>query len=144
MSIFGRLDEMTSRSVDRLNDEQFDLIPMSVSANGRPTGDDDRPTIHGRGIFTDNPSRPSLQLGDRKLNGGNDFRLLLSSRSLELSVDRRWFAFGDGSPNAAAQPRQGDRVRLTDRSGSPVYQISSAEPDGHSRIVLKLTGEGNV
>lgn len=140
MSSFARLEAMASRSVDWLNGESFTLIPMKTSPNGRPTGDPDRLTITGRGVFDTRKAAPALQMGDRKASGGSDFRIALVDAVPELSVSRFHFSNGDGSPNPNhAMPRQGDRVRLDSRPGAPDYQIMSVMPDGHSRIVLTLS-----
>lgn len=139
MTNFARLEAMASRSVDWLNGETFTLIPMKTTPNGRATGDTDRPTITGRGVFDTRKAAPALQMGDRKASGGSDFRIALVDAVPELSVSRFHFSNGDGSPNPNAMPRQGDRVRLDSRPGAPDYQIMSAMPDGHSRITLTLS-----
>lgn len=139
---FSRLERMAGNALDRIYDEPFDLLPMVTSPNGRRAIDTDRPRVSARGVFSDRPVDAPLQLGDRRAGGSNDFRVIATGRSLEMSVSRRWYSNGDGSADAAKAPRQGDRIRLSDRPEQPEFEIVSAEPDGQSRIILKLAKAG--
>ena len=141
MTPFDRLDRMASRSVDWMNATTFVLTPMKRPPNGRPVLDTNRPVIEGRAVFDLRKGNSALQLGDRKSTAGNDFRIVVGDDVPTLSIDRRAFEEVDGDAIEDSFIRQGDSVEVDGQT----YQVVSAQADGHSRIVCKLTkGGANV
>lgn len=135
MSIFDRLDQMTSRAVDALNSESFTLSPMIRSPNGRSTADADRSVITGRGIFDLHGDDLPLELGNRD-RSGNDLRTLLNDPSPILSIDRSYF------PTPSDEPRQRDLVEFPGRPDLGKLEVVSVRRDGHSRVELRLVQAG--
>ena len=131
MSIFDRLDQITSRAVDALNSESFTLSPMVRTPNGRSTADAERPVVTGRGIFDLHGDDLPLELGNRD-RSGNDLRTLLNDPTPILSIDRSYF------PTPAQEPRQGDLVEFPGRSDLGAFAVVRAQRDGLSRVVLRL------
>lgn len=137
MSVFDRLDRLTSRAVDRVNAISFKLTPRRSTPNGRPTQDPNREIINGRGIFDYETVEHGIQLGVRKsYREANDLRALQTGRGPELSVDRVYFPLGE------QEPRQGDLVEFPDRPDLPAFDVISAQRDGLARIVLVLSQRG--
>lgn len=131
MSVFDRLDRMTSRAVDRVNATRFELRPTISTPNGRPSPDLSRPVVTGRGIFDDVAAEYGVQLGVRRsYREANDLRALQVGSDPQLSIDVSHFA--------GNMPRQGDLVTLLDWPERPEYQVISAQPDSQARIVLML------
>lgn len=128
MTIFGRLDRITSRTCDRVNAIPFTLLPVEIGPNGRPVADPARPTVSGRGILDEVPAEVSVDIGPR--DRSHDLRTTLTGTRTELSVDRRVF------PRSEMEPRRDDWVEVSGRR----WRISSIERDGLSRIVLVLAG----
>ncbi len=143
MNHFDRLERMASRTVDWLNAEEFTIIPMRKAINGRPDRDPTRPIIDGKGVFEFVSVESGLQLGVRKsYREANDLRALQVGRSPILSVDRRIFNDLAGDPIENAIVRQGDFVSFPKAENLPDFDVVSAQPDGHSRIVIKLVSLG--
>jgi hypothetical protein len=136
MSVFDRLDRMASRAVDRVNKIRFILIPMVRSPNGRPSVDPSRVPVDGYGIFDSLSVEFGLQLGVRKsYREGNDLRTNQVGRDPQISVDRQYFSAG-------WIPRQGDVLSFPDNDDLPDFDVVTSEPDGLSRIVIKLLQQG--
>jgi len=136
MSMFDRLDRLASRAVDRVNKIRFILTPMITRTNGRPSPDPTREPIEGYGIFDSLSVEFGVQLGVRKsYREGNDLRTNQVGRDPQLSVDRRYFAGG-------RVPVQGDAVSFPDNDDIPDFDVVATEPDGLSRIVIKLLQQG--
>lgn len=130
MAIFDRLDRMVSRSVDRVNAIPFSFTPISATPNGRPGPDPARGLVNGKGIFSYLSVESGVQLGVRRsYRDANDLRSLQVGREPELSVEKSYFT---------DDPRQGDRIKFTGNDELPEFDVISAQPDGLSRIVLKL------
>ena len=135
MSVFDRLDRLTSRAVDRVNAIPFELTPLISTPNGRSRPDPDRSPVVGRGVFDDVAAEYGVQLGVRRsYREANDLRALQVGSDPQLSIDIRYF--GD------RLPRQGDLVRLPTKPELPDFQVISAQPDSQSRIVLMLVEIG--
>ena len=136
MSVFDRLDRLASRTVDRVNKIRFILTPMVRSPNGRPSADPGREAVDGYGIFDSLSVEFGLQLGVRKsYREGNDLRTNQVGRDPQISIDRRYFPSG-------WIPKQGDVVSFPDNDDLPDFDVVSSEPDGLSRVVLKLLQQG--
>ncbi|SCM79965.1 conserved hypothetical protein [uncultured Pleomorphomonas sp.] len=136
MSVFDRLDRLASRTVDRVNKIRFILTPMARTPNGRPSEDPGREPVDGYGIFDSLSVEFGLQLGVRKsYREGNDLRTNQVGRDPQISVDRRYFSSG-------WIPKQGDVVSFPDNDDLPDFDVVSSEPDGLSRIVLRLLQQG--
>jgi hypothetical protein len=105
MSIFDRLDQSTSRAVDRVNAIDFKLVPMTATPNGRREPDSSPPVITDRGILDYVDGDAPLEVGNRDRRG-NDLRTLLNDPRPILSIDRSYF------PTVASEPRQGDRIEF--------------------------------
>ncbi|MBC6714788.1 hypothetical protein H9Q09_01130 [Aurantimonas sp. DM33-3] len=143
MNHFDRLERMASQTIDWLNGESFTLIPIQQAINGRAGRDQDRPIIEGKGVFEYTSIESGLQLGVRKsYREANDLRALQVGRQPILSVDRRVFDDVNGDPIEDALVRQGDFVRFPEDQNLPDFDVVSAQPDGHSRIVIKLVSRG--
>lgn len=127
MSLFDRLQRTASRSIDRVNAISAEWRPMDRSPNGRARPDPVRPPASIRGVFDLRQRDAGIQIGNREAREGNDFRLQRNSSSIEFSMDTRQLG------NRSA-PRQGDRLTIRDTA----YEIVSATPDGHGRLVLAL------
>ena len=135
MSIFDRLDQMTSRTVDSVNAIAFTFTPMTSTPNGRQSVDTDRPVVSGTGIFDLIVDDAPLELGNRDRRG-NDLRSLLATSRPVLSVDRRYF------PVADQEPRQGDQVEFPGRPDLGRHEVVSLQRDGQSRVELRLVRVG--
>ncbi len=134
--MFDRLDRLASRAVDRVNKIRFILTPMKRTPNGRPSEDPERAPVDGDGIFDSLSVEFGLQLGVRKsYREGNDLRTNQIGRDPQISVDRRYFSAG-------WIPKQGDVVSFPDSDDLPDFDVVTSEPDGLSRIVLKLLQQG--
>jgi len=131
MSMFDRMDRITSRTVDRVHAIPFEFMPMTSTPNGRPEQDSTRPVINGMGIFDLEPVFDSIETGKRD-RVGNDFTTLHMGSRYDLSIDRRWF------PINMDEPRQGDLVAFPTKPELPDFQVISGQRDGLSRMVLKL------
>lgn len=125
MSIFDRLDQMTSRVVDREFASAFACVPMLSTPNGRTVPDPERSEWEGVGILTEAPADTPIDIGAR--NRSNDFRAMVGGAAVELSVDRTRYP-------AADVARQGDRFTIRDRE----FGVLRVRRDGMSRIVLEL------
>ncbi|MDQ0422295.1 hypothetical protein J2045_003343 [Peteryoungia aggregata LMG 23059] len=137
MAIFDRLDRMLSRTVDRTNAISFELTPYVSTPNGRPMPDPNRQVIRGKGIFDYFSTEFGIQLGVRKsYREANDLRSLHAGRDPQLSVDRIYFPIG------VQEPKQGDIVSFPDRPELPEFDVTSAQRDGMSRLVLMLAQRG--
>jgi hypothetical protein len=130
MTPFDRLDRIASRSVDWLNAEDVELIPMAGRPNDRTAVDPNRPSISARGVFDQRSAPIGLQLGDRRQNSkANDFRAIVNGRHFEMSIDRVVYF-----PSPEDLPRQGDHVIARGRR----FTVTSVRPDGAARVVLNL------
>ncbi|MGV0909581.1 hypothetical protein [Martelella sp. FOR1707] len=127
MSIFDRLDRVASRTVDRTFAVGATVDPMTHPPNGRPMSDSQREEILLKGVFSEASEYAQIEEGARDRNG-NDFRTLVHGQRFEFSVDVVRYP-------AAKDIRQGDRLTLDDARR---FEISTVEPDGMSRVVLKL------
>lgn len=128
MSIFDRLDRLTSKQVDRTFASRFRCEPHKTPPNGRPQPDPDRPAWIGRGVLEENSTFQQIEVGNRDRTG-NDLQTLATGAVIELSVDR-------SSYSQARNVRQGDIIRLHDMRS---FRVASVRPDGISRVVLLLT-----
>ena len=137
MSIFDRLDRVASRAVDRINRIRVDIMPRVSSPNGRGGADPSREVIEAKGIFDYISIEHGIELGVRKsYREANDLRALQLGRDPQVSIDRVYFS------GLADEPRQGDRVVFPDNPELPSFDVVSAQRDGLSRMVLKLTHRG--
>lgn len=137
MSLFNRLDKLTSRAVDGVNATRFELTPYKSTPNGRGQVDADRKVIKGCGIFDYVEMEYGVQLGVRKsYREGNDLRSVQSGRDPQLSVDIKYF------PGVDEAVLQGDIVRFPDEPNLPDFQVTKAQRDGLSRIRLDLVQIG--
>lgn len=125
MSIFDRIDEMTSRAVDREFASAFACTPMLSTPNGRTVPDPERSEWEGIGILTEAPADMPIDIGAR--NRSNDFRAMVSGAAFELSVDRTRYP-------AANAARQGDRYTIGDRE----FEVHQLRPDGLSRVAFGM------
>ncbi|OXS99104.1 hypothetical protein B7H23_12935 [Notoacmeibacter marinus] len=128
MNPFERAERLASRQIDRAFAEPFTLTPMAGAPGGRRDEDPERPTVTGKGIFSNRTAEAPLELGNRDRRG-NDFRTLVRGQRITLSVYRDVFE--------DALPQQGDLVEMTNRSRT--YAVQSVSEDGASRIVLSLS-----
>ena len=126
-SPFDRLERIASRAIDRTNAVQARWTPMDRPPNGRARPDPVRPPASIRGVFDLRQRHAGIQLGNRDTKGGNDFRFQRESPSIEFSMDVRQLG-------ARTAPRQGDRLEIAGTR----YEITSAQPGGHSRLVCAL------
>lgn len=138
MSIFDRLDKMTSRAVDRTNSIRFIMTPMKRPPNGRPVQDMDRSVIDKTGIFDYVAVENGIELGVRRTyREGNDLRALQVGREPLLSIDRTAF------PELKDEPRQGDVISFPDKVELPNFSVVSSQRDGLSRLSVLLVHEGS-
>lgn len=137
MSLFNRLDKLTSRAVDSVNSSRFVLTPYKSTPNGRGQRDTDRKVITGRGIFDYVEMEYGVQLGVRKsYREGNDLRSVQSGRDPQLSVDLKYF------PGVDEGVLQGDIIQFPDEPNLPDFQVTKAQRDGMNRIRLDLVQIG--
>lgn len=127
MSIFDRLDRMTSRQVDRTFSVRFQCNPTKATPNGRPVLDPSREGWIGKGVLEEQPRYHSIETGNRDREG-NDLRALATGNSFELSVDRVRY------PQANAA-KQMDRIVLDD---ARKFNVVSVRRDGLSRLIFVL------
>ncbi|WP_137154839.1 hypothetical protein [Rhizobium sp. FKL33] len=127
MSIFDRLDKIVSRTADRAYSVRFTYAPGLKTPNGRPGPDPDRAEWEGKGIFDEGPAYSEVEIG-RRDRSGNDLQTLSAGDRFELSVDKARYPL-------VSQARQGDRIQLDDLRK---FEVSAVEPDGMSRVVLRL------
>ncbi|MGI2031403.1 hypothetical protein ACRQ1B_03320 [Rhizobium panacihumi] len=127
MSLFDRLDRMTSRQADRIYSVSAVIDAMASSPNGRPTKDTARGEIHVRGILDSADEFAAIEAGARD-RAGSDFRTMVSGQRFQFSVDTARYP-------AAKEARQGDRLTLDDTRR---FEIANASPDGQSRVVFAL------
>lgn len=125
MSIFDRIDEMTSRVVDREFASALACVPMLSTPNGRSIPDPERSEWEGVGILTEAPADVPTDIGAR--NRSNDFRAVVRGAAFELSVDLIRYP-------AANATRQGDSFTI----GAREFEVQAIGPDGMSRIVFGL------
>lgn len=137
MSIFDRLDRITSRAVDRMNAIAFVLTPQQSTPNGRPGPDPTRTIVSGKGVFDYLSTEYGVQLGVRKsYREANDLRALQAGRDPQLSIDRKYFPIG------LEEPKQGDVVEFPDNPELPKFDVITSQRDGLSRVVLMLAHRG--
>ena len=137
MSVFNRLDKLTSRAVDSVNATRFILTPYKATPNGRGQRDATRKVVHGRGVFDYVEMEYGVQLGVRKsYREGNDLRSVQSGRDPQLSVDMMYF------PGVDEAALQGDIVTFPDDPNLPDFQVTKAQRDGMNRIRLDLVQIG--
>ena len=143
MSVFDRLDRLTSRAVDRVSAIPFEFVPMKSTPNGRAGADSSRTALpsmavpNPRGIFDYYSAEYGIQLGVRKsYREANDLRALQVGRDPQLSVDRRYW------PSADWEPKQGDLIRFPEHPEYPDFQVISSQRDGLARMVLMLVQMG--
>lgn len=128
MSIFDRLEQTLSRTIDRQFANEFTCSPALRNPNGRPVADPDRESWTGKGIFEENDTFQAVEIGKRD-RSGNDLHTLATGHTYELSVDRVAYPYAD-------EAKQADRITM---SGDPrSFEIVSARRDGMSRIVFQL------
>lgn len=126
MSIFDRLDRLTSRAVDRVNSIEFVLFPSASTANGRPGPDPDRSSVRARGVLDSETVHAPVEIGNRK-RAGNDLHSLINGSQDVLSVDVARYP----DINRA---RQGDQICMQDE----LWEVASRRPAGLTRIELVL------
>jgi len=127
MSVFSRLDRLTSRVVDRTFSIGFEAQPGRVTANGRSSPDPDRDAWEGKGVLEEMPAFPAVEIGKRDRTG-NDLRSVVAGTVIELSVDRIRYP-------QAGNTKQGDRLQTDDLRR---FEVSSVRRDGLSRVVFSL------
>jgi len=127
VTIFGRLDRMTSATVDRLHSVAATSEPMLRTPNGRAVADLDRGEILLKGIFDQEPVMTPVEAGNRDRQG-NSLQSLVSGTTYQFSVDARRY------PDAG-NVKQGDRLTLDDTRR---FDSVAGEPDGMGRSVLRL------
>jgi hypothetical protein len=127
MSMFDRLDRVTSRIVDRTFSIHFDCHPAASTPNGRPGPDPEREIWRGKGIMDEAPAYDAIETGNRQ-RSGNDFTTLHAGNQYELSIDRHRFP-------QAATAKQGDRIQFDDLRK---FEVTEVRPDGLARIVFGL------
>lgn len=128
MSIFDRLDRMTSRQVDRMYAVRATIDPMSRSPNGRAAPDATRGTIHLKGVFDQAPAYDAIEF-DKRERSGNDLKTISAGTAYQFSFDVIRYPYAD-------LIRQGDRLTLDD---ARKFEVVSVERDGLSRAVARLT-----
>ncbi len=127
MSIFDRMDRVTSRMVDRAYAVRFHCDPMASTPNGRPKLDATRESWEGKAILDENPAVAGVEIGNRD-RSGNNLHSIVVGQTFELSVDRHRFP-------AAKTTRQGDEVVMDDMRR---FRVAEVRPDGMARIVFRL------
>ncbi len=127
MSLFERLDRVTSRLADRSFSVRFHCHPATSTPNGRSKPDPDREQWEGKGILDENPAFAGVEIGNRD-RAGNDLNTVVTGQQFELSVDRHRFP-------ASATAKKGDLIQLDDLRG---FAIGEIKPDGMARIVFGL------
>ena len=139
MNPFQRAERMASRAVDKMNAQPFVLIPMLWPVNGRGHQDKNRPVTTGKGVLDYKNEYLGLEIGNRHpTSKRNDFRTAVYGSIPSFSVDRRVFDDINGDTVEDAVIRQGDYLEIDGKT----FQVSSARPDGHSRISCTLTKTG--
>lgn len=128
MSIFDRMDRVTSRVVDRTHAVAFELQPVLKTPNGRPITDAYRSLWFGKGIFEENPQDVPVEIG-RRDRAGSNIQTLVTGQRFDLSVDHRSYV-------EASSIKQGDRISL--RADGRSFEVVEIKPDGLSRIVFGL------
>lgn len=126
MSVFDRLDRLTSRAADRVYARVYVCRPMTATANGRAAPDTARPAWEATGIYDEEPAFHAIEAESRN-RSGNDFRTLATGQSHELSVDRTRYP-------AASTTRQGDQIELGERK----FTVAEVQADGMGRIIFGL------
>lgn len=142
MSIFDRLDQVVSGTVDVINADPFILMPQMQTPNGRPALDPTRPIVGllvpAYGVFDYISEEYGIQLGVRKsYREANDLRALQTGRDPRLSIDRKYF------PTPDVEPKQGDKVKFPTFPVLPIFSVVSCQRDGLSRLELLLVHEGS-
>jgi hypothetical protein len=127
MSLFDRLDRVTSRVVDHTFSIHFECHPAVRTPNGRPSPDPDREIWQGKGILDEASAYDSIEAGGRQ-RSGNDFITLHAGNRYELSVDRNRFP-------QAAEAKQGDRIQFDDLRK---FQVAEVRLGGLARVVFGL------
>lgn len=127
MSVFSRLDRLTSRAVDGTFAMTFEVHPCKITPNGRPGPDPDREAWDGRGVLEESPAYPPVEIGKRDRTG-NDLRSIVASSMIELSVDLMQYP-------RAVKTRRGDSLLTED---ARKFQVVETRADGLSRIVFRL------
>lgn len=128
MSMFDRMDRLTSRACDSTFSVRFHGDPMTSSPNGRPAKDARRESWEAKGILDENPADAGVEIGKRD-RSGNDLHSLTTGQAVELSVDRYRYP-------AAATTKQGDVIVMDDMRR---FRVVSVRPDGMARVVFVLT-----
>lgn len=128
MSVFDRLDRLTSRQVDRTFAVGAYITAMTSTPNGRAVFDTSRGEIIVKGVF-DAMSAPTGIEIDSRDRVGNDLLTMVNGERDTFSVDVARYP-------AAKDVRQGDFLTLDDARR---FQVHSVQPDGLSRSVLVLT-----
>jgi len=140
MSIFKKLDAMSSRIIDVVNATRIRFIPMadSTNPNARRAQDPAREVVEVEGVFEYNSIEFGMELGVRKsYREANDLRNVSVGRTPHISVDRRWF------PDHLKEPRQGDKMIILLDDGSidpsyPVFELMDNQRDGLARFESRL------
>lgn len=127
-NIFDRIDEMTSRAVDRESASAFVCTPMRSTPNGRSPDDPDRPAWEGTGVFSEETASAGVEIGNRN-RSGNDLRTIAAGSSYGLSVDRNRHPSADSV-------RQGDGIEIGERG----FEVLAVQSHGSARVVLRLSG----
>ena len=128
MSIFDRLEQTLSRTIDGTFANEFTCSPALRSPNGRPVADPDRASWTGKGIFEENDVYQAVEIGKRE-RSGNDLHTLATGHTFELSVDRVSYPMAD-------EAKQADRITMSGDLRS--FEVISVRRDGMSRVVFQL------
>ncbi len=127
MSMFDRLDRLTSHAVDRTFAIRFEVQPGKATPNGRYGPDPDRQAWDGKGVLEEIPIYPAVEMGSRNRTG-NDLETLVAGVAIEMSVDRIRYSRAD-------EAKQGDRLKTDDLRK---FEIARVRRDGLSRVVFNL------
>ncbi|QPC87139.1 hypothetical protein GA830_10580 [Mesorhizobium sp. NBSH29] len=138
MSVFDRLDQMASNTIDTINQTPFILTPMLHTPNGRGVPDTSREVIEAKGVFDYVDAAYGIELGVRKsYREANDLRALQTGREPLLSVARKYF------PLSAGEPKQGDIIEFTEKPDLPRFEVVSVLRDGMARMSIRLVHIGS-
>lgn len=133
--------DLVSEYVDPFVDGHFGepvlLMPQVRSPNGRGGDDPNRPSMTVTAVLFYPAAELGIELGVRRsYREANDLRALQVGRDAQIMLERSYFV------SVAQEPRQGDYVRFLKRPELPDFEVTSAQRDGITRIILKLVHLG--
>ena len=133
MTPFDRLVAAADRAVTSAMGTRAELLPRVQVRLAAPAPDPSRTAAIVRGVFTDQPADAALQ-GQRQ--GGE-----MAGVTVIAGAKRLFWLSVAALDELGWRPRQGDALRLVDRSGEPVYGIERADPSDHGDMTLTLSLE---